>query len=146
MSVTIYCSSSTADVLKVNTVSNAAGTFSYEVDDPVQVLHSSVELHSAFLYQTPSMVCTISAITVNASVETLPGTSLFTFSLQCFNTYHHTLHLAHALVHLSCIMLSSRNVLPVRLHMLVDMNNCINYSYLFIVTYCTVCTALYSKQ
>ena len=98
---TICCSSSTVGVLKVNTVSNAVGTFSYEVDDPVQVLHSSVELHSAFLYQTPNMVCTISAITVNASVETLPGTSLFTFSLQCFNTYHHTLHLAHALVHLS---------------------------------------------
>ena len=74
-------------MLKVNTVSNAAGTFSYEVDDPVQVLHSSVELHSAFLYQTPSMVCTISAITVNASVETLPG--------------------KHALVHLSYNMLSS---------------------------------------
>ena len=77
----IYCSSSRDDVLKVNTVSDALGDFSYTLDEPVQVLRSSVELHSAFLYQTPNMLCTISAITVNASIEKLPGTfSVFHFT------------------------------------------------------------------
>ena len=52
---------------------DALGAFSYTLDDPVQVLRSSVELHSAFLYQTPNAVCTISEITVNASIEKLPG-------------------------------------------------------------------------
>ena len=61
-------------MLKVNTVSDALGTLSYTLDDPVQVLRSSVELYSAFLYHTRNTVCTISEITVNASIEKLPGT------------------------------------------------------------------------
>lgn len=60
-------------MLKVNTVSDGLGTLSYMLDDPVQVLRSSVELHSAFLYHTRNTVCTISEITVNASIEKVPG-------------------------------------------------------------------------
>lgn len=87
---TICCSSPTTGVLKVTTVSDALGTFSYMLDDPVQVLHTSVELHSAFLYHTPNMVCTISTITVNASIEKLPGMFLSVFLSHCsafMNTY-----------------------------------------------------------